>query len=111
MVGFLGTYAPSPDNGSPSPSTVMTAGQGNDTLIGGAGSTTMIGGPGHDIFDFFSDPNSQVAGGNHATINGFVSGQDKIDLANFSETTAQLFATQPRLTTAAPFGTSATAPP
>ncbi len=70
----------------------MTAGQGNDTLIGGAGSTTMIGGPDHDMFDFFSDPNSQVAGGNHATINGFVSGQDKIDLKNFSETTAQLFA-------------------
>jgi len=87
LQGYLGAFTPSDDPRNPTPTALMTAGQGNDTLVAGAGTTTMVGGPGNDVFAFVNDPTNQVAGGNTTTLNGFVQGQGQIDLRGFAEST------------------------
>ncbi len=92
LEGYLGQYVPPPNPNLPSTSTVMMAGDGNDTLIGGSGSTIMVSGNGQDVFAFFNNVANQVFGGNTDAINGFVSGQDKVYLGGFGQSADQVFA-------------------
>ena len=54
---------------------------GNDIIIGGAGRDTLIGEAGNDRFKFNATADSQVGSSNRDFINGFVRGEDKIDLS------------------------------
>lgn len=56
LQGYLGAYTPTNDPQKPSTTALMTAGQGNDTLVAGAGATVMVGGAGNDVFAFINDP-------------------------------------------------------
>ena len=78
---------------------------GNDLLLGGAGKDTMSGGTGYDTFKFNATSDSIPA--SFDIVQGFVQGQDKIDLstidANIGMTGDQAFA----FTATKPFFTSA----
>jgi Ca2+-binding RTX toxin-like protein len=60
---------------------VITAKAGNDTLIGGVGADTLVGDAGNDVFLFRSIFESRPGQANRDFINGFVNGEDKIDLS------------------------------
>ena len=92
LQGYLGAFTPSDDPRNPTPTAVMTAGQGNDTLVAGAGATIMTGGPGNDVFAFINDPTNQVPAQNSTTLNGFVQGQDQIDLRGFTDPASAILA-------------------
>lgn len=57
---------------------VISGGAGGDTIVGGYHSDTLAGGPGTDLFEYDSVNDSTLAF--FDTINGFISGEDKIDL-------------------------------
>jgi Ca2+-binding RTX toxin-like protein len=60
----------------------LSGGTGNDTLEGGAGADTMSGDAGKDVFRYEIQDNGDLATLGGDTINGFQTGQDKIDLAD-----------------------------
>ena len=62
----------------------MVGGAGDDTLIGGAGKDDMTGGPGKDVFVFLDETDSTVDKAGRDIIRDFKSGEDKIDLSQFS---------------------------
>ncbi|MEO4000396.1 calcium-binding protein [Mesorhizobium sp. CAU 1732] len=59
----------------------LNGGNGNDTLVGGAGGDTMNGGANNDTFLYLALSDSGVGATNRDSINAFVHGQDKINLA------------------------------
>ncbi len=92
LQGYLGAYTPTNDPQKPSTTALMTAGQGNDALVAGAGATVMVGGAGNDVFAFINDPTNQVASGNTTALNGFIQGQDQIDLRGFTDPASAILA-------------------
>jgi len=53
---------------------------GNDTLVGGMGADTLVGGAGADVFLFTAVADSRVGPLERDFINGFVHGEDRINL-------------------------------
>jgi Ca2+-binding RTX toxin-like protein len=91
--GYNGTYVPSDDPATPS--LVIEAGSGNDTLIAGLAAETMTGGTGHDQFRFLAQAAGAIPpGGDQTVITDFTPGLDKIDLRGFSVTSEQVVATE-----------------
>jgi len=61
---------------------MITLGNGNNTVVGGAGADTITAGSGVDIFQY-----GAVSESNNSTrdiINGFATGQDKIDISGLT---------------------------
>ncbi len=98
MEGHQGTYtADKPgfaniSSPAPSPSNVMFAGSGNDTLVAGSGYNEIHAGSGADLIAIFNNAANQVAGGNNVVINSFKPGADHIDLIGYGGATADLLA-------------------
>lgn len=61
---------------------LLKGGAGNDTLDGGTGKDTLVGGAGKDTFIFDIDSGRD-------RVNGFVSGQDKIDVSAYGFSSAE----------------------
>jgi len=68
---------------------VITAKAGDDTLIGGPGADSLVGDAGADVFDFNATSESRPGQASRDFINGFVHGEDLIDLSDID---ADLFA-------------------
>jgi len=66
---------------------VITAKAGDDTLIGGLGADSLVGDGGADVFDFNNTNESRPGAANRDFINGFVRGQDRIDLSDIDANT------------------------
>jgi len=66
---------------------VITAKAGDDTLIGGLGADTLVGDAGADVFDFNNINQSRPGQASRDFINGFVRGQDLIDLSDIDANT------------------------
>jgi Ca2+-binding RTX toxin-like protein len=60
---------------------VITAKAGDDTLIGGLGADSLVGDEGNDVFLFNNVNESRPGQANRDFINGFVHGEDRIDLS------------------------------
>jgi len=61
---------------------VITAKDGNDILIGGGGRDYLVGNAGADVFVFTAVSDSRPGTANRDFINGFVHGEDLIDLSD-----------------------------
>ncbi|MEO4000196.1 calcium-binding protein [Mesorhizobium sp. CAU 1732] len=59
----------------------LNGGNQNDTLVGGAGADIMNGGAGNDTFLYLALSDTPVGVATRDTINAFVHGEDKINLA------------------------------
>jgi Ca2+-binding RTX toxin-like protein len=68
---------------------VITAKAGDDTLIGGLGADSLIGDEGADVFKFNATSESRPGQVNRDFINGFVHGQDRIDLSEIDANTTR----------------------
>jgi hypothetical protein len=80
--GYAGPFMASNDPATPS--LVVVAGSGNDTLIAGLAAETLTGGAGRDQFRFFDLAGQALpSGGGQTTITDFTPGIDKIDLRGF----------------------------
>jgi Ca2+-binding RTX toxin-like protein len=91
--GYDGSYVPSDDPATPS--LVIQAGSGNDTLIAGLAAETLTGGAGRDQFRFLAHAAGNVPlGGDQTVITDFTPGIDKIDLRGFNVTSEQIVATE-----------------
>jgi len=66
---------------------VITAKDGDDTLIGGLGADSLVGDGGADVFDFNNINESRPGQANRDFINGFVHGEDLIDLSGIDANT------------------------
>jgi serralysin len=60
---------------------VLSGAAGRDTLAGGGGGDRLAGGTGADVFDYDRISDSGLGTSSHDVINGFVRGEDKIDLS------------------------------
>ena len=60
---------------------VLNGKGGNDTLTGGLGADSLVGETGRDVFVIRSTAESRPGQGNRDFINGFVHGEDRIDLS------------------------------
>lgn len=69
-------------------SDLIIAGSGNDTIYAGSGSSTVTGGGGSDVFVF----NTLVGHGGSVTIMDFAPGADRVSLAGYPDTGANLAA-------------------
>ena len=91
--GYSGTYAPTDDPATPS--LVVEAGSGNDTLIAGLAAETLTGGTGRDQFRFLAHASGAIPpSGDQTVITDFVPGVDKIDLRGFNVTSEQVVAAE-----------------
>ena len=91
--GYSGSYVPSDDPATPS--LVIEAGSGNDTLIAGLAAETLTGGAGRDQFRFFAHAAGDIPpGGDQTLITDFTPGIDKIDLRGFTVTSEQVVASE-----------------
>ena len=77
---IVGNSAVNTLNGSGSNDT-LNGKAGADILIGGTGADTLIGEAGNDTFKYNSAADSRPGAANRDFINGFVRGEDKIDLS------------------------------
>lgn len=66
----------------------LVGGDGNDTLVGGQGKDVLTGGNGNDVFVFNAASESGTTSATRDVVNGFVRGQDKIDLRGIDANTA-----------------------
>ena len=66
---------------------VLTAKDGDDTLIGGLGSDQLVGNEGADVFVFRDVTESLPGQDNRDFINGFMHGEDRIDLSGIDADT------------------------
>lgn len=66
---------------------------GNDTLIGGAGSDTYFGGTGDDHFVISASDSDGAGGSDYDTIDGFVVGEDVVELEGFGLSSLDSIAT------------------
>ncbi len=95
MEGHQGAYAAERgylSSPAPSPSNVMFAGSGNDTLVAGSGYNEIHAGSGADLIAVFNNAANQVAGGNNIMLDSFKPGVDHIDLIGYGGATADLLA-------------------
>jgi Ca2+-binding RTX toxin-like protein len=89
--GYAGPYVASDDPATPS--LVIEAGSGNDTLVAGLATETLTGGGGRDLFRFFNHAGDAIPpGGNNTVITDFTLGVDKIDLRGFGVISPQVVA-------------------
>jgi len=61
---------------------VLNGKSGDDTLVGGLGADTLVGEAGADVFDFNAINQSRPGQASRDFINGFVHGEDLIDLSD-----------------------------
>ena len=60
---------------------------GDDRIVGGAGQDTLIGDTGNDTFVYTAISDSRAGAANRDFVNGFVHGQDRIDLSAIDAST------------------------
>jgi hypothetical protein len=91
-LAYSGPYAPTDDKATPS--LVVNAGAGNDTLVSGLAADTLSGGAGNNVFEFFDQSFAGgPAGAGNTLITDFTQGHDKLDLAGFAAGPAQILST------------------
>ncbi len=95
MEGHQGQYT-APGAGfwgpTPSPTSIMTGGSGNDVMVAGSGYNEMHAGSGTDTFLVINSAINQVGGGNQIMLDAFKQGTDHLDFVGYGGSTDALLA-------------------